>query len=160
MIIAPRIVNAVTLAQGIKAVALPRVHLASDHQRIQHLRHLCNTHIGPAQQVQFVVEESDIERRIVDDQFGACDIFQEVIDNRGEPWFVLQFFVGDAMHIDRALIDFAIGVEIVVEIIAGPPAIDQLHATDFDNAMTIQRIKARGFRIKYYLSHAIYLFSN
>jgi hypothetical protein len=51
------------------------------------------------------------------------------------------------MHFDRALINFAFGIQVVVKAILRDPAIDELHATHLDNAMSFRDLKPRGFSI-------------
>jgi hypothetical protein len=54
------------------------------------------------QQRQFVVEEADVEVRVVDDQFGAIDEGEEVVGDGGEQGFVGQGFQAEAGDFGRA----------------------------------------------------------
>ena len=72
---ARRIVDLVTLAQRIEAVALARMQIFGHAQRVDD----CGTISGEflfAHQRQFGIEKADIEWCVVNDQFGAGDVFQ------------------------------------------------------------------------------------
>jgi hypothetical protein len=59
----------------------------------------------------------------------------------------------DAVHRQCACIDFALGIQEAMEFLAGGPAIENFHATDFDDAMAGARFKAGGFNVDDNLSH-------
>jgi len=50
-------------------------------------------------------------------------------------------------------IDDPVGLQVDVEIVAGQPAVDQLDATDLDDAVVLLGLEARGFRIENDLPH-------
>ena len=41
-----------------------------------------------------------------------------------------------------------LGVDVAVKVLAGGNVVDQLHATDLDDAIAGKRVEARGFRIE------------
>ena len=59
----------------------------------------------------------------------------------------------DAVHGERARVDLALGIEEAVEFLAGRPAIEDLHASDFDDAMAGARFEAGGFHVEDDLPH-------
>ncbi len=59
----------------------------------------------------------------------------------------------DAVHGQRARIDLAFRIQVAVELLAGGPAIGELDAADFDDAMTGARIEAGGFDVQNDLAH-------
>jgi hypothetical protein len=67
---AARVVDAQAVAQRIQAVALAGVHLLGHAQRVGHAAHEAGER-GLAEQLQFLVQEADVERGVVDDDFGA-----------------------------------------------------------------------------------------
>src|SRR5690606_26459106 len=99
-------------------------------------------------------EEADVEGRVVDDQLRAADVFEELVDDVPEARLVGEEVAGDAMDIDRAFVDVAIGVEVPAAVVAGEPAIDDLHATDLDDAVALGGLETRGLGIKHDLTHS------
>src|SRR5688572_26673827 len=66
--LAMRVVDAVALAQRIKAVALTRMHLPRQRQRVDHRAELAHAPRGARQTLQLRVEERDVERGVVNHQ--------------------------------------------------------------------------------------------
>ncbi len=54
---------------------------------------------------------------------------------------------------DRTLIDVALRIQKSVEGSARQPPVEDLHAADFDDAVRLLDLEARGFRIQYDLAH-------
>lgn len=105
------VVDAVTFAQRIEAVALARMTLARHHQGIEHRAVIA--HVGAfalPQQGELVVDEANVERRVVNDQLGALDELVEFIGDFPEARLVGHVFVGDAVNRDGAFVDLAIGL--------------------------------------------------
>src|SRR5690606_10748823 len=69
--LAMRVVHPQPPAQRIERIALAREALAREQQRILHVAAVGDAAVVRACQAQLVVEEADVERRVVDDQFGA-----------------------------------------------------------------------------------------
>jgi hypothetical protein len=63
----------------------------------------------------------------------------------------------DAVHLDGARIDLAIGLDVLVVAVAGQAAVDHLDTADFDNAVPVCRLQAGGLGIQNNLSHLLAL---
>ncbi len=150
--LASGIVHAELLAQRIQAV------LASGPQFPRHAQGVDDAgtelvdgiHLG---QPQFEIEEADVERGVVDHQFGIADEIRELAGDRRKPWFVGEKVVGEAMDRDRPGVDRAFRIEIDMEAAAGRLAPDQFDATDLDHAVPGPMIEARGLGIQHDLLH-------
>jgi hypothetical protein len=103
-----------------------------------------------AHQGKFVVDEANVERRVMDDQLRALDEFEELIGHFSETRLAHQEFVGDAVDADGAFITLAIRLQVNVEMPPREASSDQLDTTDFDNPVAIGHRHAGGFGIEYY----------
>ncbi len=65
-----------------------------------------------------------------------------------------QALARQTVHLQRAFFDIALGIQVLVEASAGQAPIEQLHATDFDDAVLLFDFKTRGFRIENDLTHS------
>ena len=111
----------------------------------------------PVDPGEFGVEEANIKRRIVNDQFGILDKIQEFRRNLLEAWFVLEKLSADTVYSLRAGIDFPFGIKVVMEVAVCQAAVDHLDTANFDDAVSEFVFKAGGFGIKKNLSHEAYL---
>jgi hypothetical protein len=100
-----------------------------------------------------MVDETHIEGGIVDDEFSTLDVIEKIRGQIGEAWLVGEKFVADAMHLHGAGIDYTVRLQVLVIMTAGQSPAHQFHATDLDDAVTLGRRQAGGFRIQYDLSH-------
>src|SRR3546814_2205548 len=57
-------------------------------------------------------------------------------------------FVGDAVYVDRAGVDLALGIDVAMEVVLRRPAIAQLDAADPDDAMAEIDFKSGRFGIE------------
>ncbi len=57
------------------------------------------------------------------------------------------------MHLQGALVDVALRIQVAVKGAAGQPPIEELHAADFDDAMLLFDFEARGLGIENDLPH-------
>src|SRR3546814_12342734 len=57
-------------------------------------------------------------------------------------------FVGDAVYVDRAGVDLALGIDVAMEVVLRRPAIAQLDAADLDDAMAEIDFKSGRFGIE------------
>ena len=64
---------------------------------------------GAADQLELLVQEADVERRVVDDDFGALQVVQQFVGDRRELRLVAQELVADAVHLERVLVAVAPG---------------------------------------------------
>jgi hypothetical protein len=62
------------------------------------------------------------------------------------------------VYFERAVLDVALGVQVLVEMLAAEAPVDQLHAAYFDDAMAFGGFKAGGFGVEDDLSHGWLLF--
>lgn len=145
------VVDAVTFAQGVKAVALPRVAFPGHHQGVEDAAVLRDVSaIVLPHQGEFVVDEANVERRVMDDQLRAFDELEELVGHFGETRLADEEFVGDAVDADRALVTFAIRLQVDVKVPARQAPTDQFDTADFNDPVTIGHRHAGGFGIEYY----------
>ena len=104
-------------------------------------------------QPQLVVEEADVEGRVVDDQLGAVDELEELLDDLGEARLVGKEFQRQAGDLLRAGFELAVRPQVAVEIATGGTALDELDAADFDHAVAALPAQAGGFGIQDDLTH-------
>ena len=67
--------------------------------------------------------------------------------------FLGQPLARQAVHLNRAFVNVALGVLILVEGSARQTPVKELHATDFDDAMLLLNFEPRCFRIENDLPH-------
>ena len=146
------VIDVVTLAQRVQAVALTRVQVAGHLQGIQH-RAMVAHGIAPTQQRQLVVQETDVERRVVDDQFRPGQELEQFVDDLREARFVREELVADAVDFHRAVIDRPLGIDVLMEMPTARAPVNQFHAADFDDSMTIGGLQAGRLGVEDDLSH-------
>ena len=151
--LAMRVVDAVALAQRIEAVALARVHLARERQRVDHRAEVAHPARRTGQALQLRVEERDVERRVVNHQLRAVDELEQLVDDVREARLLREEFVGDAVHVLRGAVDQPVGSQVAMELAAGLAPIHQLDAADLDDAMSLLRLQPRGFGVEDDLAH-------
>jgi hypothetical protein len=100
-----------------------------------------------------VIEEGDVECRVMDHQLRAGDEFEQLLGDLREAWLVQQLLTRDAVHFERALVDVALGIEIAVEGPARRPPVHELDAADFDDAVSLFGLEAGGFGVEDDLAH-------
>ena len=104
-------------------------------------------------QVDTSVDEADVERGVVDDQLRAGDERAQLVRDLGELRRVGELRGADAVHGERTGVDLALGVDVLVELLAGEPAVQQFDAADFDETVTAVRIEAGRFGIENDFTH-------
>src|SRR3569832_2499428 len=97
-----RVVDRIALAQGVEAVALAGMEPARMRERIEHRAIVAQLTVLPAELLQFMIDEADIEGRIVDDEFRAAYEGENFLYLLGEARLVGQDLARDAVHLDRA----------------------------------------------------------
>src|SRR5690606_8901438 len=70
-----------------------------------------------------------------------------------KPIKLRQKFGGQPVHLERTGRTVPVGIEIDMQIIPSELTVDQLHASEFDNAIAFCRIKTGCFSIENNLSH-------
>ncbi len=128
------------------------MHVPRHAQRVDHGRAIVGDGLE-VEQVQLVVEERHIERRVVDDEFGAAHVFDEFRGDFLEFRLVAQKLLGKPVHPQRPFLALAFRIDVAVEMVAGQPAVDELDAGDFDDAVAERRVEAGGFSVENDLSH-------
>ena len=119
MQIAPRIIHAQSLAQRIEAVALAWIAIARHLQRIQHAAAVGNATQTLLQRGEFGVEKAHVEASVVDDQLGAIDKRQKLLDHVGEQRLVEQKLILDTGDLPRAFVHRPTGVEVGLVVASG-----------------------------------------
>src|SRR5208283_604077 len=107
----------------------------------------------PAGALKLGIDESDVERGIVDDQRRIAEKGDQVLGHLGEKQLVFEEIVAEAVDGKRLRRHAALRIEIGVEGLAGGYPVDQLDAADLDQAMAVQRIETRGLGIEHNLAH-------
>ena len=120
------LVDAEALAQRVEVVALARELLARQRQRVDQLQRTRRRTRQRSHSVELVVEERDVERRVVDDPLGAAREVEELGREVAEPRPALQVVPRHAVHFGRADVDLALGIEVEVHVAPGRPPVDEL----------------------------------
>ena len=102
---------------------------------------------------QLSIEESHVECRVVDHEFGIGDEGYELFRHFRELGFVVEVGALDAVHGHRALVNGALGIQIAMEGAAGHPPIHDLDAAYFNDSVTELGFEAGGFGIEDDLAH-------
>ena len=84
---------------------------------------------------------------------APLDELDELARDLGELRLRREEVVLDAVHLERAAVDLALGVDVAMEAVLRRPAIDELDAADLDDPMARGRLEARGFGIEDDLTH-------
>ena len=107
------------------------------------------------QQREFGIQETDVERRVVDDEFGAAYEIEEFSCDVGKSRLVLQELKADSVNRQRAGVDVAFRVDVAMEMPVGQTSVAHFDATDFDNAMAELVLEACRFSVEEYLAHDV-----
>ena len=108
---------------------------------------------GAREPSQLSIEESHVECRVVDHEFGIGDEGDELFRHFRELGFVVEVGALDAVHSHRALVDGALGIQIAMERAAGHSSIHDLDAAYFNDSVTELGFEAGGFGIEDDLAH-------
>ncbi len=153
--LALRVVDVVALRERVQAVALAGMQPAGQRERVEHAAALADLLRHVRQPLELVIQELDVEIRVVDDELGAPDELDELGRDLRELRLSREEVVLDAVHLERAAVDLALGVDVAVEAIQSRPAIHELHAADLDDPVACARLEARGFRVENDLAHQL-----
>ena len=151
--LATGIVDAVTLAQRVEAVALAGMQAARQSQRVDDgadRRHAGRLAAGPAQ---FGIQEAHVELGVVDHQLGTGDEAQELLGNLAEARLALEHVDGNAVHFLGTRIDVTVGLQIVVQRARRAPPVDEFHTADLDHPVTELLLQSGGLGIQHDLTH-------
>src|SRR5262245_19373481 len=109
------------------------MHLARERERVENAAAAADFLRHARQSPELVVQDLDVEVCVVNDELGAVDELDELGRDLGELRLRGEKLVLDAVHLERAAIDFALGVDVAVEAVLRGLAIDELDAADLDD---------------------------
>ena len=147
------VVDAVALRERVQAVALAGMQPAREDQRVEHAAALAHVLRHAGQAAQLVVQELHVELGVVDHELGALHEREELLRHLGELRLRGEKLVLDAVHLERAAIDFALGVDVAVEAVGRGAPVHELDTAELDDAMACRRLEPRGFRVENDLAH-------
>ena len=107
----------------------------------------------PAGTLQLGIEETDIERRVVDHEWCISKKRDQIVGNFREKEFVFQELIAEAVDCERLRGHAALWIEIAVKRLPGRYPVDQLDAADLDQTMAVEGIETRGLGIEHNLAH-------
>src|SRR6185503_4895621 len=105
------------------------------------------------QALELVIQELDVEVGVVDDELGARHELQELARDVRKLRLRGEELVLDAVHLERAAVDLALGVDVAMEAVLRWSAVDELHAPDLDDSVAGTRLETRGFGVEDDLTH-------
>ena len=100
-------------------------------------------------QGKFVIDEADVERRVMDDQLCAVDELEEFIGHFGETRLALEEFIGDAVDANRAFVTFPVRLQVHMEVATGEATTHEFDTADFNDPVAVGHRHAGGFGIEY-----------
>ena len=89
----------------------------------------------------------------MDDERCVAEKADELVHHIGEQRLVLEKLIGQAVDRQRLGRHAALGIEVLVECLAGGYPVDQLDAADLDQAITVKWIETRRLRIEHDFAH-------
>src|SRR3569832_2384201 len=122
-----RVVDRIALAQGVEAVALAGMEPARMRERIEHRAIVAQLTVLTAELLQFMIDEADIEGRIVDDEFRAAYEGEKFLYHLGDARLVGQELAQKTKHHDHTKDEHTNKLEILLEAVLCEAAIDELH---------------------------------
>src|SRR5687768_2970384 len=106
-----------------------------------------------AQQGKLVIEEADVEVGVVDDELGAAHEVEELVAHLREQGLAGEEFAGQPGDLLRARLHVALRIEVALEAAPGRAALEQLDATDLDDAIALFPRQAGRLGIQHHLPH-------
>ena len=151
---AVRVVDLVTLAQGIQTVLLSGMLLTRHHQGVgdRAQRRQRGRQSGTPE---FIVEKRRVERSVVNQKLRSLQIFRQFGGDLGKALLRRQEFACQAVHLECAGIAVAVRVQVPV-LLANDATIAHLDAADFDNAVVLRDIETGGLGVEHDLSRGIH----
>src|SRR5258708_3310592 len=148
------VIDLVALAQGVERVLLPRVQLARDFQRIDDARAVRFDRLK-SEPAQLEIQGFDVESSVVDHQLGAVNVVEELGRDLAKLGFVLEELLVDAVHLERAFLALALGIDVAVEVVSRDAPAQDLDTAQFDDPVAETRVQAGGFGIQDDTSHRL-----
>ena len=90
----------------------------------------------------------------MDDPLGAAREVEELRRDVAEFRLALEVVPGLAVHLGRAGVDLALGVDVELDRAAGGAPVDDLDARELDDAVALLRVEAGGFGVEDDLAHS------
>src|SRR6266446_10784697 len=146
-------IDEIALAKRVQAVPLARMQLAREGERIGDLRHMLAEPAEPGQP-ELQVQELDVEVGVVDDQLGAVNEVQESAGDVGKARLVGEELARQPVHLERALLDLALRVQVDMEMPLADAAAQDLHAAELDDPVAELGVQPGGFRVQHDLPSA------
>src|SRR5258708_34817463 len=141
------VIDLVALAQRVEGVFLSRMQLARKLQRIDDARAVgLGRREAEASQVQS--EEFEVEGGVVDHQLRALNVVEKFRSDLAKSGFVLEELVGDAVHLERTHLAFALGVDVAMEVVPGDAPAQDLDTAQFDDPVAQACVEAGGLGVQ------------
>lgn len=132
-------------AQGIETVLGAGMAASGQSQSVDHP---AGAQDAASAKPKLVVEETEVEARIMRDQRRVLDEFEQILDSLGKGGLVGKKHVGEAVNRLGSGRHRSPRIEIGMEVPAGLGAVEHLDATDLDDTVAAYRIEARGLGIE------------
>src|SRR5258708_27115850 len=146
------VIDLVALAQRVEGVFLSRMQLARKLQRIDDARAVRFDRRQP-EPSQLQIEEFEVEGGVVDHQLRALNVVEKFRSDLAKSGFVLEELVGDAVHLERTHLAFALGVDVAMEVVPGDAPAQDLDTAQFDDPVAQACVEAGGFGVQDDSSH-------
>ena len=101
-----------------------------------------------------MVQEADVEGRVVDDHLGAAQILEQFVGDRNEQRLVRQKLVTQPVNRERPLTVGALRVQVEMQVVAGQAPVQHLDAADLDHTIAGLGAQAGRFGVQEDLAHA------
>ena len=149
---ATRAVYAKQITQIIQAVAAAREHPARHRQCIRYFPATLPKQLRAPRVAQLSVQKTHVEAGVVDQHLSVADKFQQLVQNLRKFRFAHELLTVDAVHALGARINVSFWIKVAMKYTPGNHAVDDLHATDFDDAVAARRTQAGGLHIERHLA--------
>ena len=144
------VVDPVAAAQRVEIVRAAGVLAPRQRQRIRHILHAERREPEAAE---LVIEKAHIEGRVVDDEPGIAQQFGDFVRHVADERLVREELRGQAVYIGRGLGHVALGIEIPVPEGAGGDVVDQLDASQLDDAVAVLGVEPRRLGVENKFAH-------
>ena len=152
---AARAVHAKQITQIIQAVAIVREHPARHRQGIRDFPATFPKRLRAPGVAQLSVKKAQVESGVVNQHLSVADKFQQLVQNRRKFRLAPESLAIDTVHSLGTRINVALRINVAMKDAPGDLAVDDLHATDFDDAVAALRTQASGLHIKRHLAGGI-----
>lgn len=129
------VVYFIARAKRIEAVTLAGEHLPRQRQAVRNLTEgICLRNIT-IELAELIVHKADIERRVVNDEFCASDVFEKFIRDVRKGRLIKQELIGNTVNAEGFRVHQPIGLEINMEVVSRKTAVHHLYGTDLNDLM-------------------------